>query len=254
MTRLADKVALITGAADGIGAATAERFAEEGAAVVLADIDEAGGIAVRDRILAAGGRAVFVRADISQEPDAAAPAEAAGREFGALHVLVNNAATFVLQGIEASAADWRRSLNVNVVGTALVTRAAVPLIAQSGGGAIVNLASISSFVAQANFVTYSATKAAVLQMTRNLALDLAPHGIRVNCVCPGTILTRASHEHMERTGTTLEQFIADEAPKHLLNRVGSPREVAHAILFLASDEASFITGTHLMVDGGYTAI
>ena len=254
MTRLADKVALITGAADGIGAATAERFAEEGAAVVLADIDEAGGRAVRDRILAAGGRAVFVRADISQEPDTAAMAEAARREFGALHVLVNNAATFVLQGIEASAADWRRSLDVNVVGTALVTRAAVPLIVQSGGGAIVNLASISSFVAQPLFVTYSATKAAILQMTRNLALDLAPHGIRVNCVCPGTILTRASRDHMERTGTTLEQLVADEAPKHLLNRVGSPREVAHAILFLASDEASFITGTHLMVDGGYTAI
>lgn len=252
--RLADKVALITGAADGIGAATAERFAEEGAAVILADIDEAGGIAVRDRILAMGGRAVFVRADISHEPDAAALAEAARHEVGALHVLVNNAATFVLQGIDASAADWRRSLDVNVVGTALVTRAAVPLIAGSGGGAIVNLASISSFVAQPNFVTYSATKAAILQMTRNLALDLAPHGIRVNCVCPGTILTRASRDHMERTGTTLDQFIAEEAPKHLLNRVGSPREVAHAILFLASDEASFITGTHLMVDGGYTAI
>jgi NAD(P)-dependent dehydrogenase (short-subunit alcohol dehydrogenase family) len=251
--RLRDKVALITGAADGIGAATAERFAEEGAAVVLADVDEAGGIAVRDRIRAAGGRAVFARGDISHEPDAAALAEAARREFGALHVLVNNAATFVLQGIEASVADWRRSLDVNVVGTALVTRAAVPLIASSGGGAIVNLASISSFVAQPHFVTYSATKAAILQMTRNLALDLAPQGIRVNCVCPGTILTRASRDHMQRTGTTLEQFLADEAPKHLLNRVGSPREVAHAILFLASDEASFITGTHLMVDGGYTA-
>jgi NAD(P)-dependent dehydrogenase (short-subunit alcohol dehydrogenase family) len=91
-------------------------------------------------------------------------------------------------------------------------------------------------------------------MTRNLALDLASRGIRVNCVCPGTILTRASRDHMERTGTTLEQFLAAEGPKHLLNRVGTPREVANAILFLASDEASFITGTHLMVDGGYTAV
>ena len=125
---------------------------------------------------------------------------------------------------------------------------------RSGGGAIVNLASISSFVAQPQFVTYSATKAAILQMTRNLALDLAPDGIRVNCVCPGTILTRASRDHMERVGMSLDDFIAAEAPKHLLNRVGTPREVAHAILFLASDDASFITGTHLMVDGGYTAI
>ena len=254
MARLAQKVALVTGAADGIGAATAERLAEEGASVVLGDIDVAAGQAVAARIVAAGGRAVFIRADISREADALALAAAAEREFGALHVLVNNAAVFVLQGIDATVEDWQKSLGVNVIGTALVTRAAAPLITKSGGGAIVNLASISSFVAQANFVTYSATKAAILQMTRNLALDLAPHGIRVNCVCPGTILTRASRDHMQRTGTTLEQFIAAEAPKHLLNRIGTPREVANAILFLASDEASFITGTHLMVDGGYTAL
>ena len=119
--------------------------------------------------------------------------------------------------------------------------------------AIVNLGSISSFIAQPQFVTYSATKAALVQMTRNMALDLAPFGIRVNCVCPGTILTRASQDHMERVGMTLEEFVAEEGPKHLLGRVGKPREVAYAILFLASDEASFITGTHLMVDGGYTA-
>ena len=252
--RLSDKVALVTGAADGIGAATAERFAEEGAAVVLVDIDATGGWAVAARIVEKGGRAVFVLADISNEADAAGLADAAAREFGGLHILVNNAATFVLQGIEASVADWRRSLDVNVIGTALVTRAAVPLMTTSGGGAIVNLASISSFVAQPHFVTYSASKAAIVQMTKNLALDLAPQGIRVNCVCPGTILTRASRDHMERTGTTLEQFLAAEAPKHLLNRVGTAREVANAILFLASDEASFITGTHLMVDGGYTAV
>lgn len=252
--RLKDKVALITGAADGIGAATAELFAEEGAAVVLGDLDEAGAAAIRRRILEAGGRAIVVAADISKPADAEALTAAAASAFGRLDILVNNAATFVLEGIDATPAAWHRSLDVNVIGTAMVTRAAVELIAQSGGGAIVNLASISAFVAQPQFVTYSATKAAILQMTRNLALDLAPRGIRVNCVCPGTILTRASRDHMERTGTTLEQFLAAEAPKHLLNRVGQPREVAYAILFLASDEASFITGTHLMVDGGYTAI
>jgi NAD(P)-dependent dehydrogenase (short-subunit alcohol dehydrogenase family) len=252
--RLSNKVALVTGAADGIGAATAELFAEHGAAVVIGDIDDRGGTEVRDRIVAGGGKAVFVHADIANPSDAASLASAAEITFGRLDILVNNAATFVLKGIDATPEDWHRSLDVNVIGTALVTRAAVELMRRSGGGAIVNLASISSFVAQPQFVTYSATKAAILQMTRNLALDLAPDSIRVNCVCPGTILTRASRDHMARVGMSLDEFLAAESPKHLLNRVGTPREVAHAILFLASDDASFITGTHLMVDGGYTAI
>jgi len=252
--RLRNKVSLITGAADGIGAATAELFAEHGAAVVIGDIDDRGGTEVRNRIIASGGKAVFIHADISNPADAASLSSAAEITFGRLDILVNNAATFVLKGIDATPEDWHRSLDVNVIGTALVTRAAVQVMRRGGGGAVVNLASISSFVAQPQFVTYSATKAAILQMTRNLALDLAPDGIRVNCVCPGTILTRASRDHMERVGMNLDDFIAAEAPKHLLNRVGTPREVAHAILFLASDDASFITGTHLMVDGGYTAI
>ena len=252
--RLKDKVAIVTGAADGIGAATAELMAEHGAAILLGDIDVAGGTAVRDRIRAAGGRAEFVGADIAREQDASRLSVMAAETFGRLDILVNNAAAFVLKGIDATPDDWRRSLDVNVIGTAMVTRAAAPVMARHGGGAIVNLASISSFVAQPQFVTYSATKAAILQMTRNLALDLAPHGIRVNCVCPGTILTRASRDHMQRTGQSLDEFLAAEGPKHLLNRVGTPREVAYAVVFLASDEASFITGTHLMVDGGYTAI
>ena len=223
-------------------------------ALVIGDIDDRGGAEVCDRIVAAGCKAVFVHADIARPADAASLATAAEISFGRLDILVNNAATFVLKGIEATPEDWQRSLDVNVIGTSMVTQAAVQLMRRGGGGAIVNLASISSFVAQPQFVTYSANKAAILQMTRNLALDLAPDGIRVNCVCPGTILTRASRDHMERVGLSLDDFIAAEAPKHLLNRIGSPREVAQAILFLASDDASFITGTHLMVDGGYTAI
>ena len=251
--RLRDKIAIVTGGADGIGAATAVLFAEQGATVVIGDVDDVAGREVCRRILDRGGRAAFVRTDISKEEDVAGLVKETENRFAALHVLVNNAAAFVLKGIDATPADWQRSLGVNVVGTALVSRHASALIARSGGGAIVNLASISAFVAQPQFVTYSATKAAVLQMTRNMALDLAPRGIRVNCVCPGTILTRASRDHMARAGLTQEQFVAVEGPKHLLNRVGEPREVAYAILFLASDEASFITGTHLMVDGGYTA-
>jgi NAD(P)-dependent dehydrogenase (short-subunit alcohol dehydrogenase family) len=251
--RLAGRAAIITGGAAGIGRATAELFAEEGARVVVADLDENSGDETVSVIEGKGGEAIFVATDVSREDDAQRLCEEALRVFGRVDILVNNAATFVLKGLEASIEDWRRSLDVNVVGTALVSRFAVEAMKRSGGGAIVNLGSISSFIAQPQFVTYSATKAALVQMTRNMALDLAPFGIRVNCVCPGTILTRASQDHMERVGMTLEEFVAEEGPKHLLGRVGKPREVAYAILFLASDEASFITGTHLMVDGGYTA-
>ena len=240
MNRLKDKVAIITGGAAGIGRATAELFAEEGAKVVVADM------------LTPEYETLFVKTDISNEDECRHVCDEAVRAFGRLDILVNNAAVFVLKGVEATVDDWQRSLSVNLVGTALMSKYACAHMKQSGGGAIVNLGSISSFVAQPSFVTYSATKAAILQMTRNLALDLAPFNIRVNCVCPGTILTRATEEHMARVGMSKEDFIAAEAPKHLLNRVGDPREVAYPILFLASDEASFITGTHLMVDGGYT--
>ncbi len=240
MNRLKDKVAIVTGGAAGIGRATAELFAEEGAKVVVADRRKP------------EFEALFVETDISNEEDCRRVCDEAVRAFGRLDILVNNAAVFVLKGLEATVDDWQHSLSVNLIGTALMSKYASEQMKQSGGGAIVNLGSISSFVAQPGFTTYSATKAAILQMTRNMALDLAPFNIRVNCVCPGTILTRATEEHMARVGMSKEDFIAAEAPKHLLNRVGDPREVAYPILFLASDEASFITGTHLMVDGGYT--
>jgi dihydroanticapsin dehydrogenase len=251
--RLKDKVAIITGGAAGIGQATAELFAEEGAHVVISDIDVHAGaqavVGINDR----GGEALFVEADVSREDEVRRLCNETAKHFGGVDVLVNNAAAFVLKGIEASVEDWQRSLGVNVIGTALCTKYVAEEMKARGGGAIVNLASISSFVAQPGFITYSATKAAILQMTRNMALDLAPFGIRANCVCPGTILTRASHDHMQRADVKLEDFLAEEGVKHILKRVGQPREVAHAILFLASNEASFITGTHLMVDGGYTA-
>lgn len=252
--RLKNKIAIITGGAAGIGQATAEVFAAEGARVTVVDVDQKAGDETVAKINAQGGQALYLHADISQEDQVARVCAETVKFFGGVDVVVNNAATFILRGLEASVEEWQRSLGVNVIGTALVSRYAAEEMKKRGGGAIVNLASISSFVAQPGFITYSATKAAILQMTRNMALDLAPYKIRVNAVCPGTILTRASHDHMERTGTTLEEFLAQEAPKHLLNRVGDPREVAYPILFLASDEASFITGTHLMVDGGYTTI
>jgi NAD(P)-dependent dehydrogenase (short-subunit alcohol dehydrogenase family) len=238
--RLKEKVAVVTGSASGIGAETAAFFREEGAAVLGVDIQ------ARDE-------GDSMRADISCEADAERVAAGCVARFGRIDVLVNCAAVFVLKGVDATAEEWRRSLDVNVMGTALVTKYVSREMRKRRRGAIVNVSSISGFIAQPGFMAYSATKAAIIQMTRNMAMDLAPFGIRANCVCPGTILTRVSYEFMERNHIPLDEFVRTRGSKCMLNRLGEPREVAHPILFLASDEASFITGTTLVVDGGYTA-
>jgi len=252
--RMKDKVVIVTGAASGIGETTAQVFAEQGGKVVVADIDAKGGEKNAAAIKAKGGQAIFVQADISKEADCKRVVDEAVKAFGAVHILVNNAATFVLKGVEATVEDWNRSLGVNIIGTAMMTRYAVAEIKKAGGGAIVILGSISAFCAQPDFYAYSATKAALVQMTRGMAMDFGPHNIRVNCVCPGTIITPASDRHMAKIGLTLEQFNAQEGAKTFLGRAGITREVANAILFLASDEASYISGAFLMVDGGYAAI
>jgi dihydroanticapsin dehydrogenase len=149
---------------------------------------------------------------------------------------------------------WRRSLGVKVIGTSRVSKYTIEPMKKGGGGTMVNLASISNRVAQANLITYSATKAAHLHMTRNMAVDFAAHNIRVNCVCPGSIITSTTYQYMEETGKTLEQVNAEEGAKTLLKRPGKASEVASAILILASDVASYITGAILMVDGGHTAM
>jgi NAD(P)-dependent dehydrogenase (short-subunit alcohol dehydrogenase family) len=250
--RVQNKVAIVTGAGSGIGRATAELLAEEGAKVVVADIDPKGGNETVNAIREKGNTAHFVQADISQEADAKRISDEAVKTYGGIDILVNNAATFVLKGFEASIEEWQRSLGVNVVGTAMVTKYAVENMKKKGGS-IVILGSISSFLAQPDFFAYSTTKAAMVQLARNMAMDLGPHKIRVNAVCPGSIITAASYRHMEKVGMTLEEFDAGEGAKTFVGRAGQPREVAHAILFLASDEASYITGSHLMVDGGYSA-
>ena len=252
--RVKDKVVIVTGAASGIGETTAQVFAEQGGKVVVADIDAAGGEKNVATIKGKGGAAIFVQADVSKEADTKRIVDEAVKTFGKVNILVNNAATFVLKGFEATVEDWQRSLGVNVIGTAMMTKYATAEMKKAGGGSVVILGSISAFCAQPDFFAYSSTKAALVQMTRNMAMDLGPHNIRVNSVCPGTIITPASNRHMAKIGLTLEQFNAQEGAKTFLARAGNTREVANAILFLASDEASYITGTALMVDGGYAAI
>jgi NAD(P)-dependent dehydrogenase (short-subunit alcohol dehydrogenase family) len=250
--RLKAKVSVVTGGGAGIGRATALLFAEEGARVVVADVDRVSGESTIAEIRGKGGEALFVQADISDEAQAKKIADETVKAFKSIDILVNNAATFVLKGLEASVEDWKQSLQVNIIGTASCSKYAVEYM-KRGGGSIVIVSSISGMVAQPSFITYSATKAALIQMTRNMALDFAPFNIRVNCVCPFAILTQASHKHMEQTGMSMAAFVAEVGGGTLLKRVADPKEVAYPILFLASDEASFMTGTALIVDGGYTA-
>jgi dihydroanticapsin dehydrogenase len=253
MDRLKNKVAVITGGGSGIGRATCERFAEEGAGVVIAERDEASGRETAGKI---GGKGLFVRTDVTDEASVKHMVAEAVRAFGTINILVNNAAVFILRGIEATPEEWRQILDVNVMGPALVAKHVVPQMREAGGGAIVNLASISSFIAQPNFWTYNASKAAIANLTRCMALDLVGDNIRVNAVAPGTIWTPIV-QRLTREAGLPDRAAADKdaawGGSHMIHRIGEPREVANAILFLASEEASFITGENLMVDGGYTA-
>jgi dihydroanticapsin dehydrogenase len=248
-------VAIVTGGGAGIGRATCELFAEEGAAVVVAERDPATGQETARHITGKGGRALFVQTDVADEASVRRMAAEAVRAYGQINVLVNNAAVFVLHGIEATPEDWRQILDVNVMGPALCAKHVVPEMRKAGGGAIVNLSSISSFIAQPNFWTYNASKAAVANLTRCMALDLAPDNIRVNAVAPGAVWTQIVQRLTREAG--MDRAAADRDPgwggAHMIKRIAEPREIAYAILFLASDEASFITAENLMVDGGYTA-
>lgn len=256
MDRLKDRVAIITGGGSGIGLATCRRFVEEGGSVVIAEINaDAGARAAEEINSTTDGAAEFIATDVTDESSVCRMVEATIERFGRIDILVNNAAVFIFQGVDATVQQWRDVLDVNVIGAATVTKHVVPHLRAAGNGAIVNLASISSFVAQRNFVTYNASKAAIAAMTRCLALDLAEDGIRVNAVCPGTVWTPiveklAGEQNLDRAAAETHP---DFGGAHMIQRIAEPREIANAILFLASDEASFITGEHLMVDGGYTA-
>jgi dihydroanticapsin dehydrogenase len=256
MPRLNEKVAVVTGGADGIGKATCGVFAREGAAVVIADVDVEKGRAAAREITSRGGRALFVETNVADEASIVRMVAQAVDAFRKIDILVNNAAIFVLRGIDATVEEWRQILDVNVIGLALVSKHVVPEIRKAGGGAIVNLGSISSFIAQPQFVTYNATKAAVATMTRCMALDLAADSIRVNAVCPGTVWTQIVERITREKG--MDRKAADADPgwggASMLKRIADPPEIARAILFLASDDASYITAAHLMVDGGYTAV
>lgn len=248
MTRLANKSAIVTGAARGIGLACAKRFIAESAKVVLTDIDEREGAAASKRL---GDAAHFVRCDVGDAKQVAALIAETERAFGGIDILVNNAG--IVHGadfLEVSEADFERVLRVNLKGAFLVAQAvAKAMVARKKPGAIVNMASINSTVAIPNQIPYSVSKGGLLQLTRAMALSLAPHGIRVNAIGPGSIMT----DLLKSVGSDKEakRRILSRTP---LGRIGAPEEVASVAAFLASDDASYITGEIIYVDGGRLAL
>jgi NAD(P)-dependent dehydrogenase (short-subunit alcohol dehydrogenase family) len=256
MGRLGGKVAIVTGGAQGIGRGIADVFVEEGAAVGILDQDAETAARTAEE-LGSRGRVLAVEGDVSDERSVERAVEHVVAELGVLHVLVNNAAVFILKGLEASVEDWQRIMAVNIMGPALVAKHAVPQMRRAGGGAIVNVGSVSAFVAQKGFLTYNATKAAIVEMTRCMALDLVDDNIRVNAVCPGAVWTQQVERFAREQGLTREEAALRDpnlGAQQIMKRIADPREIGRAAAFLASDEASFVTGASLMVDGGWTAV
>ncbi|MEK3864596.1 SDR family oxidoreductase [Paenibacillus sp. FSL H7-0716] len=252
-----NKTAIITGGAQGIGKAVCLEFANQGANVIIADIDEEKSKVLENEINKNGKRCAYIITDISNEVSIKQLVEQSIGHFGKIDILVNCAAKFIIKGLEASVEEWQEMFMTNVIGYALCAKYSAEQMKKSGQGSIVNIASTSGFIAQPEYLTYNTTKGALVNMVRCLALDLAPYNIRVNNVCPGTVWTENNAFHTGRQ-YNVDRHGADKHPeiggKHVLNRVADPGEIAKAVLFLASDEASFITGENLMVDGGYTIV
>ena len=250
MYKLTGKRALVTGAASGIGRAVAELFARVGAGVIAADVDISGVESLAASISSAGGEATAVRCDVTNDEDCRRVVEDLARLMGGLHLVVNSAGIIRRASVTGiSEQDWDRVMTVNVKSIFLVSRHAVPLMARSGGGAIVNISSGWGLRGGRNAAAYCASKGAVVTLTRAMALDHAPDGIRVNCICPGDTDTPMLRSEAAQLGVSVEAFLADAA-RRPLGRIGTPEDIAKAALYLVSGEASFVTGSILVVDGG----
>lgn len=251
-SRLDGKVALITGAGSGMGRAAAELFAGEGARVVVTDVVDDAGAATVDAIRRAGGEATYVRADVAQWDDCVAMVRAATDAYGALHVLYNNAGVFPADDggvLDTPETTWNRVMEINLKGVWLGCRAGIPAMLESGGGSIVNVASFVALVGAATAqIAYTSSKGGVLAMTREIAVEYARQGIRANALCPGPIETPLLQELLSDPARRARRMV------HIpMGRLGRAEELAKAALFLASDDASFMTGAALVVDGGITA-
>ncbi len=247
---LEGKRALITGGASGIGRATAILFAQEGAAVAVVDLNEAQGQAVAQTITENGGRAIFIRCDVSQATDCQRAVQQTVEQLGGLDILFNNAGIIRRADVVGTTeAEWDRVMNVNVKSIFLFGKYAVPVMAQAGGGVIINTSSGWGLKGGRNAVSYCASKGAVVNMTRAMALDHGAQNIRVNSVCPGDTDTPMLRHEAQQLGEAEDKFMVEAADRPL-RRYGQPEEIAQAVLYLASDAASYVTGAVLVVDGG----
>jgi NAD(P)-dependent dehydrogenase (short-subunit alcohol dehydrogenase family) len=248
--RLQGKVAVITGAASGIGRASALLFAGEGAAVVLTDVNETGSQAVAAEVTNLGGRAILEPGDVTRAADCQRVIQRAVCDFGGLHILFNNAGIIRRASVvELSEAEWDRVMAVNVKATFLMCREAIPVMVSAGGGSIINMASGWGLAGGPRAAVYCASKGAVVLLTKAMAVDHGRQNIRVNCICPGDTDTAMLRNEAQQLGEPGDRFLA-EAARRPLGRVGRPEEIAQAALYLAGDAASFVTGTALVVDGG----
>lgn len=250
--RLNGKVAIITGAAAGIGRASAKLFAQEGAGVVAVDLDRRGTEALADEIASDGGKAIAIAADVSQQAAALEIVRRTSEQFGRVDILFNNAG-IVLPGKihETTETEWERAMAINVKGVYLLCHKVVPLFLEQGGGVILNTASATALRSVPDRAAYSASKGAVIALTRSMALDYVKNNIRVNCLCPGTIDTPSLARRLAAFADPAEarkQFIARQP----MGRLGTAEEVAQAALYLVSDESGFVTGTAFSIDGGFT--
>lgn len=251
MARLENKVAVVTAGGSGIGAAAARRFAGEGAAVIVADLSGTRAEKIGSEIKAAGGRVKWIKMDAADPEGVEATIKLALDSFGRLDIMFNNAGMAEVAPLdEITLESWNRVLAVTLTSTFLGMKYSLPIMRKQGGGAIVNTASISGTRGDYGMASYNAAKAGVINLTRSAALENARHKIRVNCVCPGAINTRAP-ELMGRDRA--DEFRRIQGAAHPLGRMGEADEIANAVLFLASDEASFITGEAIVADGGLTA-
>lgn len=250
---LTDKTVLITGGASGIGYAAVQAFLNQQANVVVADIDEAQGEAMIRK--ENNDRLHFVQTDITNEPACQNAILSAVDKFGGLDVLINNAGIEIVAPIhEMELSDWNKVLNVNLTGMFLMSKHALKYMLKNGKGNIINTCSVGGVVAWPDIPAYNASKGGVLQLTRSMAVDYAKHNIRVNCVCPGIIDTPLNEKSfLENNEGTLEEIKKEKAKVNPLLRLGKPEEIANVMLFLASDLSSYMTGSAITADGGYTA-